>query len=164
MTLLAPPPPPSTTTPSIESGVVHYALSSPASSPYIAVSRRIVIETQAAPVWIDEVERRLNELLALGRGWDTYGAEPIQLEHVVSGLGLLQALAGTNSPMPFIAPTAARGIQFEWETDRSSVEARVDDEGICVYVRDDSGEAEGAPTPELIARASSSIAPAALVA
>jgi hypothetical protein len=159
MTLLAPPP----TTPSV--APAHYqTVGYKASSPYISMSAKIMVDIDAPPTWIADVVRTINELLALGPDWDTYGARPIDPKHVESGLILLQDLAFTDSPMPVVVPTVARGVQFEWETARGAVEARVDDEGSCIYVRDEAGEAESAPTPGLAMRAALVIAPSALVA
>ncbi len=161
MTLLSLPP---TTTPTVASGVVHYAAPSPASSPYINAAGIAVIEADAAPVWLATAVGQLNELLALRADWDTYGAQPIRLEHVVAGLTLLQGLADVNSPMPAIVPTVARGIQFEWDADDATVEARVDDDGRFVYVRDEHGSAEGPATPALVARAANAISSTVSVA
>lgn len=153
-----------TTAPSVASGAVRYELPTVPSSPYIAVSRRILIDGDGAPPWIDEVERKINELLSLEADWDTYGAAPISLEHVVTGLQLLQVHVDADSAIPAIVPTASRGLQFEWETGHGVVEARAGDDGVHIYVEDDTGETEGIATPELASRAAAVIASAALVA
>ncbi|MCP9491032.1 MAG: hypothetical protein MSC31_14340 [Solirubrobacteraceae bacterium MAG38_C4-C5] len=155
MTLLLPEP---TTTPTIAAGTMRHKASSPASSPYIATSRRILIEAEIAPPWIAAVERRINELLLLPPGWDTYGAQPITVENVLLALSLLERLVDLDSPAPIIVPTVAGGIQMEWEFDRTAVEVRVDEGGAWFFVGDDSGEHEGPASADLSARAARVIA------
>ncbi len=80
MTVLAAKP---TTAPSVDSAMVPYAGPTSASSPYVSLPQRLAIEAAGpAPRWLPELERRVNQLLALGPGWDTYGAQPLLLDHV----------------------------------------------------------------------------------
>lgn len=159
MTLLTPNP---TTAPSVASGMVSYGHPMLESSPYITLSRHVTIEASgAAPPWLGDLERRINQLLALGPNWDTYGAQPIRLDHVLEVLRLLAALVDGDSPMPTIVPTAARGMQVEWHTEHAAVEARAGDDGVHIYVEDDAGKTEGVVSPQLVSRAASALAPAA---
>lgn len=154
-----------TTAPSVASGMVRYGGPMMSSSPYVTVSARIAIEaTGAAPPWLPELENRVNQLLSLTPNWDTYGAQSVRLGHVVAALRLLQALVKSDSPMPTIVPTSARGVQFEWQAGQTAVEARVDDVGAFIYVEDDSGESEGPATSELASRAAAAVASAMSVA
>lgn len=161
MTLLTPTP---TTAPSVVSGMVDYGHPMLASSPYVTLSSRITIEAgHAGPSWLPDLERRINQLLALGPNWDTYGAQPIRLDHVVEALRLLAALVDVDSPMPAIVPTSARGVQVEWQTEHAGVEARAGDDGVHIYVEDELGECEGAVSPELVSRAVAALASATSV-
>ena len=126
----------------------------------------LTINVDPAPAWLYAVEARLNELLALGPDWDTYGAQPIEPSHVVGAVNLLTLLAPFDGPAPWIVPTAGRGVQLEWQRDDIDVEARVDDTGAHIFVMDAAGEDEGDPTrrPDLCARAAQAIAIAAALA
>jgi hypothetical protein len=134
------------------------------SSPYITVPRITIEATGPAPPWLGELEERVNHLLALGPDWDTYGAEPIRLDHMLAALRLLATIVDAESPMPAVVPTAARGVQIEWQTERGAVEARVGDDGVRVYVQDDAGETEGEVSQELVSRAAHVIGSTAPVA
>lgn len=126
----------------------------------------VTIQVEPTPAWLYVVEARLNELLALGPGWDTYDAQAIEQSNVLDAVNLLIQLAPPDAPAPWIVPTAGRGIQLEWQTDDAEVEARVDDNGMHIFVLDASGEDEGDPVrrPDLCARATRAITIAAAAA
>lgn len=156
MTLLGANP---TTAPSVASGMARYGQPMLESSLYVTRPRHIIIEASgAAPPWLADLERRVNKLLALGPNWDTYGAQPIRLDHAVDALRMLSALVDLDSPMPTIVPTAARGVQVEWQIDNVAVEARAGDDGVHIYVEDDAGESEGVLSPDLLSRAAAALA------
>ena len=85
---------------------------------------------------------------------------------MVEAVNLLIQLAPGDAPAPWIVPTAGRGVQLEWHTDDVEVEARVDDDGMHIFVLDTFGEDEGDPVrrPDLYARATRAITIAAAVA
>jgi hypothetical protein len=126
----------------------------------------VTIEVEPTPAWLYVVEARLNELLALGPGWDTYGAQAIERSYVLDAVNLLVQLTPPDAPAPWIVPTAGRGVQLEWQTDDVEVEVRVDDDGVHIFVLDASGEDEGDPVrrPDLCVRATQAITIAAAVA
>ena len=126
----------------------------------------LTIQLEPTPGWMYAVEARLNELLTLGPGWDTYGAQAIEPSHVVDAVRLLVQLVPRNAPVPWIVPTAGRGVQLEWQKDDIDVEARVDDNGAHIFVMDAAGEDEGDPArrPDLCARATRAITIAAALA
>jgi len=131
-------------------------VSSTGASATAQVAPRILkVEVEPTPPWLAAVEARLNDLLALGPGWDTYGAPPIDPSHVIEGVRLLFRLLPLEGPEPWIVPTTSRGVQFEWHLDDVEVEARVDDEGAQLFVMDEAGEDEGDPAyrSDLLARA-----------
>jgi hypothetical protein len=118
------------------------------------------VQTEPVPAWLSEVETRLNELLALDAGWDTYDAEPLEPSHIVAAVSLLLHIAPLHAPAPWIVPTGRRGVQLEWHFDDVDIEASVDDRGAYILVADKAGEAEGDPLrrPDLCERATRAIA------
>lgn len=150
---------PPATTPSV-GGVQSANYFAGSTAPYVRSSRQVRISPDGAPLWAAALELRINELLSLGANWDTYGAAPIDLDNVLSALKLLATIGGRarNCPLPATVPTAARGVQFEWESaDDRVVIARADDSGVCIYVADDEGELEGRADERLIGRAAATI-------
>jgi len=108
-------------------------------------TRVVVADFGGAPVpgWWFSVADRLNELLELAPGWDTYGAPSIEFDHVVHAVNLLLNLAPDDAPPPWIAPTARRGIQMEWDLGDVELELSIDDTGASIFVADQVGEDEG---------------------
>lgn len=139
--------------------------SASASSTAQPVPRIVNVEVDPTPPWLFAVVNRLNELLALGPHWDTYGAEPIEPAHVEAAVMLLfQLLPVEGGPEPWIAPTARRGVQLEWNLGSVEIEARVDDDGAHLFVMDEAGEDEGDPSrPDLRSRAAGALATPAAV-
>ncbi len=112
----------------------------------------------AAPSWLVEIEARINSILALRSNWDTYNAAPVDVCHVASALDWLPRLTGPNTPMPAVVPTAARGVQFEWEVGGVAIELRTGDDGGHIFVADDLGETEGPISGGLLERAATALA------
>ena len=78
---------------------------------------RFIIEWQGAlPAWIIPTIQTMQELLDLPPGWDSYGAQTIDFEPVISALDLLANLMQPNTPMPAVVPTNRGGVQLEWHT------------------------------------------------
>jgi hypothetical protein len=69
------------------------------------------------------IVNRLKEFATLEKGWDSYGANPIEwftitraIEFFFRVLCVLDSDDKNVVPIPFIAPRSDGGIQFEWST------------------------------------------------
>lgn len=72
---------------------------------------------------------KINKLLALPRGWDSYRAEPITVEAAVAMLQILVCVMDRNSLPPQLFPLPDGGLQAEWHVSGSSVEIGVSGDG-----------------------------------
>lgn len=77
-----------------------------------AVPKPRRIEVVAAPPWIKEVVDRLNDLLALPGNWDSYGADPVEVDSALAALSLLTRLRPTRLPEMSAGPDG--NIELEW--------------------------------------------------
>ena len=66
-----------------------------------------------------EYDDRLNELLNLQKGWDSYGAPPINPEVVAAVKSFLKAIRQTRAS---VVPTNSGGVQVESHIDGYDVE------------------------------------------
>jgi hypothetical protein len=64
--------------------------------------------------WIASAEARLEQLLTLEPGWDSYGGRPIARETASRVVGLLRSLARAHSPEPYLVPLSSGGMHLEW--------------------------------------------------
>ena len=79
----------------------------------------------ALPPWVTDVANKLEELLDLPFGWDTYQGEPIGQENVESGFQALISIIDVGTPRPHVVPTVRGGVQFEWHTPAADLEFEV---------------------------------------
>lgn len=70
------------------------------------------IEVGAAPLWVKAAVDRLNDLLALPAGWDSYDADPVDTDSALAALVLLGRLR-THRP-PEISASPDGEIELEW--------------------------------------------------
>ncbi len=78
--------------------------------------------TDPVRAWRDMVVSRLNDLVALERGWDGYGGGPVSFENANFALRMLEASCGIEAPAPQIVPGAAGDLQVEWHIGGTDVE------------------------------------------
>ena len=64
--------------------------------------------------WIETLERRLTELMALSRGWDGYEGRPVRVDCVVFAARLLETLYRTSIGLPSLVPGGDGTLQIEW--------------------------------------------------
>ncbi len=76
-------------------------------------SLRLYFE-DSVPVWLEPTSRACAELLWLARGWDSYGARPIDPRNVVAMLEFLVRVMANDTPAPSVVPTSGGGVQIEW--------------------------------------------------
>lgn len=96
-------------------------------SSVVALRANRVRAVVAHPVgeWWDAVVSKIGELTALERGWDGYGAGPVNFETAHFALNMLQSLCVDLEPQPQIVPGANGDLQIEWHEQSSSVELHV---------------------------------------
>ncbi|GGO47557.1 hypothetical protein [Streptomyces lasiicapitis] len=78
---------------------------------------------------LSEVVEKINKLLALPAGWDSYRAKQISPEAVVSMLRILISLMDRSSLQPQLFPLPDGGLQAEWHVGGSSIEIEVTGDG-----------------------------------
>ncbi|MFH1920396.1 MAG: hypothetical protein ABIP48_10990 [Planctomycetota bacterium] len=78
-----------------------------------------------APPWLEEVVEKLNHVLKLRKGWDSYGAPPISPQLVHPVLMVLIKVMEQETPAPAIVPTASGGIQIEWHMSDIDLEVEI---------------------------------------
>jgi hypothetical protein len=69
--------------------------------------------------------RKMEALLALAPGWDSYSATAIERDRAIAALGLIWLAIANGAPMPAIVPTSDGGIQLEWHRRGVDLEIRV---------------------------------------
>jgi hypothetical protein len=103
---------------------------------------RVLYPGSAASRWLSLAAERLGVLLALDKGWDSYGAAPVDEATAGRVLSLLDAImsgmSGEVAP-PFIAPLSDGGLQVEWATKQRDVGfiVKPDDEPVGYISSDD---------------------------
>jgi hypothetical protein len=66
---------------------------------------------------LQDAARRLQELVRLPPGWDSYGGLPVQVKAVEGALRVLGTLPLNALPPLHISPVADGGLQLEWSFD-----------------------------------------------
>lgn len=115
-------------------------------------ARRISIGVSGGPrPWfVDEVERKLNELLQLRAEWDGRRAQRITLDAVETVVALLEALTRPTSAAPQLFPLPDGGIEIGWRAAGDELEIEVDAVGVAhvlAVTADEETIAEGALDP-----------------
>lgn len=75
---------------------------------------RRITPVGAGPSWTGVIDR-LNALLALPAGWDSYGAAPVEVDSASATLAILKRLQGV--PWPDISADPNGKIELEWAGD-----------------------------------------------
>ncbi|MEW6074322.1 MAG: hypothetical protein AB1726_17230 [Planctomycetota bacterium] len=83
------------------------------------------------------VRQRLESLLRLAPGWDSYGAPPISWRAVESAVRLLVSLR--SHPPPSVVPTAEAGVQLEWHQGDIDIELECSPSGHAHLFAEDIG-------------------------
>lgn len=111
-----------------------------------------VITKGTLPAWWDSAQSKLNELLCLPPGWDSYGADAVHPRAAVTALEVLYSVAGYGASAPSIVPTTAGGIDLEWHRGGIGLVVSIGPTGETSAWYEDlrSGqEWEGSVTPDL---------------
>lgn len=81
-----------------------------------------------------EVERKINQLLLLERGWDTRNAEPITREAVETAVWLLHQLTTPTSAVPQLFPLSDGGLALGWRVAGDEIEIEIDAHGQAIVL------------------------------
>jgi hypothetical protein len=97
-----------------------------------------------------QVSTRVEKLLTLNDGWNTYGAKVPSRRAAFFALHFLRDAIGVlldhgiSVPTPFLAPTASGGVQLEWRIGPRELELEIPEKGRFEFLTvDGSREAEG---------------------
>jgi hypothetical protein len=97
-----------------------------------------------------QVSTRVEKLLTLDEGWNTYGAKVPGRRAAFFALHFLRDAVGVlldhgiSVPTPFLAPTASGGVQLEWRMGPRELELEIPEKGRFVFLAiDGSSEVEG---------------------
>lgn len=67
-----------------------------------------------APKLVRVAAARVNELLAMPHGWDSYGGRPISASAAMTAISWLDEIVMPGLPSPSVVPGSDGSIQFEW--------------------------------------------------
>lgn len=81
------------------------------------------------PPWLGPIASEIGELLRLPRGWDSYGALPIDPQAAAAALRLLFELMQADTSAPSVAPTSDSGLQLDWHSRGVDLEVMISPEG-----------------------------------
>lgn len=65
--------------------------------------------------WEVEVVQALVRLANMPAGWDSYNAPPLRRDAGHFALEILQSVMRPRTPLPQVVPSAAGGVQLEWQ-------------------------------------------------
>ncbi len=67
----------------------------------------------------------LKRLEDLPENWDSHGARPVHRNTILKSLEILGEITRDDTPVPYVFPTPAGGVQFEWHTSEIDLEVEV---------------------------------------
>lgn len=76
--------------------------------------RRMRLVGPAEP-WMTIAVDRLNDLLGLPAGWDSYGADPLDFDNALAALAMLTRLP--HDPLPAMCASPDGEVEMEWSRD-----------------------------------------------
>ncbi|MGH9893856.1 MAG: hypothetical protein ACREA0_18100, partial [bacterium] len=88
--------------------------------------------------WIGPAERRLEQLLTLEPGWDSYGGLPIDRQVASRVANVLHVLARAQAPQPQLVPLSSGGMHLEWygQNIEMALEMEPDSDELTVFYAD----------------------------
>lgn len=81
------------------------------------------------PGWLYPLLKQLQELLQLGRNWDSYGGCPIEPKAVEVALRIAGDVLSAEASPPTVVPTSQGGVQLEWHANGIDLEIAVSPSG-----------------------------------
>lgn len=89
---------------------------------------------------------RLDEISKFEKNWNLYDADPLPTEVIEEARRILIDLDKVGLPQPFVAPTAAYAIQFEWDNDCFYLEMEVKPaKELKIFMADEDDVDKGLP-------------------
>jgi hypothetical protein len=85
--------------------------------------------------WQIDAIRKLDQLLALPRDWDSYGSSPPSEIAVKAAVRLILDIDFDYFVSPHIVPVSGGGVQLEWSLGSREVEIEITDEGSVEYLK-----------------------------
>ena len=92
----------------------------------IAFGQGTLIFEQPIPSWSRDLLAKVSELGELEKGWDSYGAQPVDPQCAQATVKLLLQLLNRHTPQPSIVPTTRGGIQLEWHRAGADLEIEIE--------------------------------------
>ncbi len=90
--------------------------------------------------WQIEAIRKLLQLLALPRDWDSYGSLPTSEVAVTASVHLILGIDLDYFVSPRIVPVSGGGVQLEWSFGSREVEIEISDERSAEYLKNQHGK------------------------
>lgn len=81
------------------------------------------------PQWLSPIASRLVTVINLPEGWDSYGAQQVDVSMLPATINLLANIMRETTLMPAIVPTQRGGIQLEWHARGIDLEVEVLSQG-----------------------------------
>lgn len=124
---------------------------------------KILLSAPAAD-WLRPAIAQISGLTALARGWNSYGAPPVEADCALQAVEFLLGVAQPHVPSPTIVPLTDGGIQVEWHQGGIDLEISFSDFESGVYIEDREGgaavELPLADAPGVLARFAARLATA----
>jgi len=97
--------------------------------------------SQQRPPWVKPAFSKLQELVDLEPGWDSYDADSVVSESIVSAVAILNNTMPPDTKNPWIVPTVHGGIQMEWHKPQVDLEIEIEPDGTAsiFYVNEQDG-------------------------
>jgi len=77
------------------------------------------------PPWVEQVGKRMGELMQLGDNWDSYGGNAPGFLSLATMVNVLNAIMRPNTPAPSLVPSPSGHLQAEWHIDGIDLEIEV---------------------------------------
>lgn len=111
--------------------------------PLSANQTRLIVNPPQGSWW-ECVQKRLNELVALPRGWDGYAGAPVSFSNANFAVKVLEAVCGPGTRPPQIVPGSSGDLQLEWHFPRGAIELHVRAANdVLAWYRDDATGPDG---------------------
>jgi len=76
---------------------------------------QVPLSAKSRTEWFNGIARRLDSLTRLKAGWSGPDSRPVDDHLAADALRLIDEVTKTNTPEPFVNPTASGGVLTEWQ-------------------------------------------------
>lgn len=84
-----------------------------------------VLLSEASDAWHDAVLSRLEDLVRLPSGWNSYGGLPVSFANAHFALSMLESTCRAATEAPQVVPGSGGDLQVEWHTVHGDIELHV---------------------------------------